>query len=143
MNHKFVYNDESEVNASAIGLDTGVENDVDADKLFLPDFAVMNGTSAGTKAECPSFMVDLSDLFPFLKVHQLPLYMINEPINIELTFHPTTKFRTQIADTDTTDIAMNIVQSQLKFCADYIFYGATDEMERYANANRDMSFSSI
>lgn len=141
MNHKFVYNDESEVNASAIGLDTGVENDVDADKLFLPDFAVMNGTSAGTKAECPSFMVDLSDLFPFLKVHQLPLYMINEPINIELTFHPTTKFRTQIADTDTTDIAMNIVQSQLKFCADYIFYGATDEMERYANANRDMSFS--
>jgi hypothetical protein len=83
----------------------------------------MNGTSAGTKAECPSFMVDLSDLFPFLKVHQLPLYMINEPINIELTFHPTTKLRTQIADSDTADIPMNIVQSELKFCADYIFYG--------------------
>jgi hypothetical protein len=141
MNHKFVYDTDSEVNASSYGLDVGVENDVDADKLFLPDWAVMNGTSAGTKAECPSFMVDLSDLFPFLKVHQLPLYMINEPINIELTFHPTTKQRTQIASTDTADIAMNIVQSELKFCADYIFYGASDEMERYANANRDMSFS--
>tara|TARA_R100001086_G_scaffold224207_1_gene142127 strand:- start:168 stop:1583 length:1416 start_codon:yes stop_codon:yes gene_type:complete len=138
MNHKFVYNDESEVNASSYGLDTGVENDVDTDKLFLPDWAVMN---ANAKTECPSFMVDLSDLFPFLKVHQLALYMINEPINIELTFHPTTKFRTQIANTDTADIPMNIVQSELKFCADYIFYGATDEMERYANANRDMSFS--
>jgi len=138
MNHKFVYNDESEVNASSYGLDTGVENDVDADKLFLPDWSVMN---ANAKAECPSFMVDLSDLFPFLKVHQLPLYMISEPINIELTFHPTTKLRTQIASTDTLDIPMNIVQSELKFCADYIYYGATDEMERYANANRDMSFS--
>jgi len=87
MNHKFVYDADSEVNASAYGLDVGVENDVESDKLFLPDWAVMNGTSAGTKAECPSFMVDLSDLFPFLKVHQLPLYMINEPINIELPFH--------------------------------------------------------
>ena len=138
LNHKFVYNTDSEVFASNIGLNTEVEPE--ANKLFLPDWATMD---AAKPAECPTYMIDLSDLFPFLKVHQLPLYMINEPINIELTFEPTTKFRTQIGTSDTVDIAMNIDRNELKFCADYIFYGASDEMERYANANKDMSFSFV
>ena len=142
LNHKFVYDPESNVNASALGLDTGLEPDATS-KTEVPDWAKMDGTSTAKKAECPSFMIDLSDLFPFLKVHQLPLYMINEPINIELTFHPTTKYRAQISSTDTADIEMNIVRSELKFCADYIYYGATDEMERFAAANRDMSFSFV
>ena len=97
-------------------------------------------------AECPSYMIDLSDLFPFLKVNQLPLYMISEPINVELTFHPTAAThnpRLQISSTDETDKPVNIVRDQLKFCADYIFYGATDEMERYAAANRNMNFSFV
>ena len=138
LNHKFVYDADNEVDAAAYGLDVGVENDTLSDKLLLPEWATMDATK---KAQCPSFMVDLSDLFPFLKVHQLPLYMIDEPINIELTFYPTTKHRAQIGTGDSVDVPMNIVQNELKFCADYIFYGATDEMERYANANRDMSFS--
>lgn len=143
MSHKFVYNASSIVNASALGLDTGVENDEAAGALFLPDALTMSGVNATKKAECPSFMIDLSDLFPFLKVHQLPLYMINEPINIELTFHPTTQFRAQIASGDTTDIEMKIDQNELKFCADYIFYGASDEMARYASANKDLNFSFV
>jgi hypothetical protein len=141
--HKFVYDDDGTiVNASAIGLDTGYELNGDG-KVFLPDALTMNGTSTAKKAECPTFMIDLSDLFPFLKVHQLPLYMMKEAINIELTFHPTTKFRAQIADTDTADIAINIDRNELKFCADYIFYGASDEMERYAMANKDLNFSFV
>lgn len=144
LNHKFVYNDESSTNASAIGLDTHVENDtLGGSDIRLPDMCVMGGTSAAKKAECPTYQIDLSDLFPFLKVNQLNLYMINQPINIELTFQPTTKFRAQIASTDTADIPMNIDRNELKFCADYVFYGASDEMERYANANRDMSFSFV
>jgi len=142
LNHKFVYNSESSTNASAIGLDPHVENDSGSD-LFLPDACIMAGTSAAEKAQCPTYMIDLSDLFPFLKVNQLPLYMIDQPINIELTFQPTTKFRAQIANGDTADIAMNIDQNELKFCADYIYYGASNEMERYANANKDMSFSFV
>jgi len=138
LNHKFVYNTDSEVFASNIGLNTDVEPE--ANNLFLPDWSTMDATEP---TECPTYMIDLSDLFPFLKVHQLPLYMINEPINIELTFEPTTKFRAQIGSGDTTDIAMNIDRNELKFCADYIFYGASDEMERYANANKDMSFSFV
>ena len=70
--------------------------------------------------------------------------MINEPINIELTFHPTTKLRCQVAGADpSTEQPINIVRDQLKFCADYIFYGASDEMERYASANKDLNFSFV
>jgi len=141
--NKFVYDgDGSIVNASSIGLDTGFERTA-GNNTLLPKALRMDGTSATTKSECPTFMIDLSDLFPFLKVHQLPLYMIKEPINIELTFHPTTKYRLQIGNGDTADVAVNIDRNELKFCADYIFYGATDEMERYANANKDLNFSFV
>jgi len=143
INYQWDYEDEGQSkDAFGFGLDVGVEADVgyDPKRTFLPDWAVSDGAKP---SECPSFGIDLSDLFPFLKLHQLPLYMINEPINIELTFHPTTKFRTQIASTDTADLPVNIVRDQLKFCADYVFYGATDEIERYANANKDLNFSFV
>lgn len=143
MANKFSYNASSIVQADSISLDTGIENDEGADALYLPDALTMNGVDDAGKKECPVFMIDLSDLFPFLKVHQLPLYMMKEAINIELTFQPTTKFRCQIASGDTADIEMEIDRNELKFCADYIFYGATDEMERYAMANKDLNFSFV
>ena len=138
MNNNFIYNDDSSIFADTVGLDNGVEyNGTD---LRSPNWAVMDGA---VPAECPSYMIDLSDLFPFLKVNQLPLYMIKEPINIELTFQPQHEHRIQVASTDTAAQATEIVRDQLKFCADYIFYGATDEMERYAMANKDMTFSFV
>jgi len=142
MNYEFEYETNNSKNADGIRLNVDVEPDIgfDPKNTFLPDWAVSDGAKTN---ECPSFGIDLSDLFPFLKLHQLPLYMINEPINIELTFHPTTQFRCQVASTDTADLPINIVRDQLKFCADYIFYGATDEMERYANANKDLNFSFV
>ena len=143
--HQFDYSDSGQNTADSYGLETGIEEKPETTQvdLKLPNWALMDGTSAAKKAECPSYSIDLSDLFPFLKVNQLPLYMIREPITIELTFQPTTKFRAQIGGGDTADIAMEIDRNELKFCADYIFYGASDEMERYAAANRDMSFSFV
>jgi hypothetical protein len=138
LNHGFKYNEESRCLADTYGIDNGVEYDGTA--LSMPDWYVMD---SGSKPECPSFAVDLSDLFPFLKVNQLPLYMINEPINIELTFHPTRDKRVQIGSGDTDQQTMNIVRDELKFCADYIYYGASDEMIQYQNANRDLSFSFV
>lgn len=143
MAHKFVYNGDDNQLAENVGLDTGYEEDADnGNRLFLPDAITMDGSKP---SEVPSFMIDLSDLFPFLKIHQLPLYMIKEPINIELTFHPTIKERCQIAGVGGigTEKEFHIKRDQLKFCADYIFYGATDEMERYANANKDLNFSFV
>lgn len=137
-NYQFYYDLGDNKLAENVGLDTGME--LDTDVKFLPDWAIMDGQA---KEECPSYMIDLSDLFPFLKIHQLPLYMIKEPINIELHFQPTTQHRCQIASTDTAGKEMFIVRNELKFCADYIFYGASDEMERYANSNKDLSFSFV
>jgi hypothetical protein len=138
LNHDFVYDDGSKALASTYGLDNGVA--VEGTDIKTPTWAKMDGANPD---ECPSYSIDLSDLFPFLKVHQLPLYMINEPIAIELTFQPTQKHRVQVASGQNTDKTCEIVRDQLKFCADYIFYGATDEMERFAQANGDLSFSFV
>jgi len=137
--HGFKYNDSSKVFADTYGLETGMEyNDADS-VLELPSWYQMD---TAAKNECPSFQIDLSDLFPFLKVNQLPLYMIKEAINIELTLQPVEGLRIQ---TDSADSGQdcNILSSDMKFCADYIYYGASDEMERYAAANPDLSFSFV
>jgi hypothetical protein len=140
LNHGFRYNDASDTLADDYGLDTGIEYDETDGDLELPDWYVMDGLKP---AECPTFQIDLSDLFPFLKVNQLPLYMIKEPINIELTFQPSVERRVQTQAAQTGAQAVEIVRDDLKFCADYIFYGASDEMDRYAAANQDLSFSFV
>ena len=137
------YNDESsDVLAADYGLDNGMES-VSRQELQQPTWAEMRGAKP---AESPTYMVDLSDLFPFLKVHQLPLYMIKEPINIELTFKDggATGGRVQgVAGDPGLGTMATIDRDELKFCADYIFYGASDEMARFAAANKDMSFSFV
>ena len=138
INHDFDYVDGSKARANGYSLDNGMS--FTGTELTQPSWADMNGNKP---EECPSYSVDLSDLFPFLKVHQLPLYMINEPIAIELTFQPTALHRIQISSSDTADEECEIVRDQLKFCADYIFYGATDEMDRFARENGDLSFSFV
>lgn len=144
MNHDFRYNAGSDVTASTYGLDNGYEyNESDTpgtQELSIPLWAEMDGDYP---AESPTFSIDLSDLFPFLKVNQLPLYMINEPINIELTFFPTASSRIQVDVSDDAGGEALIRRSDLKFCADYVFYGANQEMEQFQNANKDMSFSFV
>jgi len=140
VHHEFNYNRGSRSIAQTYGLDTGIEYESSNGDVELPDWYVMSGAKP---EECPTFQIDLSDLFPFLKVNQLPLFMMKEPINIELTFQPTVDKRVQIQSGETASTATEIVRDDLKFCADYIFYGATDEMERYAAANQDLSFSFV
>ena len=138
LNHDFKYDDGSKSLATDYSLDNGVA--FNGANLKTPTWARMDGSLPD---QCPSYSIDLSDLFPFLKVHQLPLYMINEPIAIELTFQPTQKHRVQIASGQGVLEDCEIVRNELKFCADYIFYGATDEMDRFAKANGDLSFSFV
>lgn len=140
MAHDFNYTLGSRFEATGYGLDNGLENVVGADTdKRIPEWLRI---STDDKTN-PTLAIDLSDLFPFLKVNQLPLYMIDEPINIELTFYPQKGERVQIKDGSTADILCEIVRDDLKFCADYIYYGATDEMERYANANPEINFSFV
>ncbi len=139
-NLNFQYEDGSVVNAESLVLDNGIEREDEDETVNVGAFARMDGASP---SESPTFAVDLSDLFPFLKVNQLPLYMIDEPINIELTFYPTVGERIQIGEGDSGSVPALIRRVDLKFCADYVFYGAGDEMTRYAAANQDMSFSFV
>ncbi len=136
--HSFVYDDKSRVVASKYGLDNGLE--YLGDELNTPSWAIMD---ANALTECPSYSIDLSDLFPFLKIHQLPLYLMKEVVTIELTFVPPKRARAQKIS-GTADSEVHIVRDELKFCADYVFYNESgDEMARYAEANKDMSFSFV
>lgn len=130
-------------NIAAVGVSVMTSRDPDDpdgtydehDCLQMP-FAIMDGANP---TESPSYAVDLSDLFPFLKVHQLPLYMMDEPVTIELTLRPPAEHRV-VKITGTAAQSFPVDRTELKFCADYIFYGATDEMERYAEANKVLTF---
>lgn len=135
--HGFDYDDDSRVTAAAYGLDNGVE--YLGNELNTPSWAIMDGSAP---AECPSYSIDLSDLFTFLKVHQLPLYLFKEQVTIELTFVPTQQQRAQIIS-GVVESDVHIVRDELKFCADYIYYGTGDEMARFAEAKKDMSFSFV
>jgi len=141
MNHDFTYTAGSRFDATGYGLSNNLEkNAVTNPNTDIPTWLRLDGSNP---AEAPSLSIDLSDLFPFLKVHQLPLYMISEPINIELTFYPQSGQRVQITDGATNGLDCEIVRDELKFCADYIFYGATDEMERYRSQNPEINFSFV
>lgn len=140
MSHDFNYTAGSRFEAGGYGLDNGLEQT----GLTNPDKLIPTWMKTGTdETKNPSFSVDLSDLFPFLKVHQLGLYLIDSPVVIELTFYPTVGQRIQIVEGTTEDIPCEIVRDELKFCADYIFYGATDEMERYRQQNPEINFSFV
>lgn len=103
-------------------------------------FAVMEGNK---NEEAPSFAIDLSDLFPFLKVHQLPLFTMNEPVTIELTLYPPVQGRCARVSETGSDQSHSINRNELKFCADYIYYGSGDEMEQWANQNKQLDFSFV
>ena len=137
MSHDYNYTAGSRFDATGYGLQTGLERATD--NVRVPGWLRNDATAP---AEAPNLAIDLSDLFPFLKVNQLPLYMIDEPINIELTFYPTEGQRIQCESGDSAG-SVEIVRDELKFCADYIFYGATDEMERFAQKNKEMNFSFV
>ena len=137
MNHAFDYDDGDARIAPDYTLDVGRDID-DDDRKMLP-FAIMDGANP---TQSPSYAIDLSDLFPFLKVHSLPLYMIDEPINIELTLRPVINHRV-VKITGTAEQSFVLDQNELKFCADYIYYGAGDEMEAFAQKNKQMSFSFV
>ncbi len=95
----------------------------------------------GSAAESPVYSVDLSDLFPFLATHSLPLYMIDQQMSIELHWSPMVNKRVILDAAATADGAFTIDRNELKFCADYIFYTDSDLMQRYADANPRIEFS--
>jgi len=98
------------------------------------------------------FSILIADLFPFLKMNQLPLFMLKEQVMIHLTFAPRTSLglglgggtSTRISTTngDLGDADATILRDDVKMVADYIFY-PQEMMAQYAQANANMSFSYV
>ncbi len=147
INHKFIFQ-ERENHASILnthqapyyGLDNGRDYSLDgadegANLLQLPFAKLENGRNA----ESPVFSIELSDLFPFLRVHSLPLYMIKEPLYIEIHWSPLSD---RVLTADGTAVqSVSIDTTELKFAADYIFYTDAGVMDRYAEQNPLLEFT--
>lgn len=146
MDHEFIYKQTGIASTSnnlagTYGLCNGREYSTGDGALLMKPFSIMNNSTATTIAESPVYQIDVSDLFPFLKQHQLPLYMFKEPLNIELTFQPSIGFRNFLSNGQTSNQAFLIDRNELKFCCDYLYFGDGQEMSDYAEQNKDLSFS--
>lgn len=147
MNNKFILRDATGVPSRQSAPTTGLANGRDyglsaagvegADLSSMP-FANMD---SALPAESPVYSLDLSDLFPFLKTHSLPLYMIDEPMYIELHWADLRSRALGRVGDASLGGNFTIDRNELKFCADYIFYTDGDAMERYAQANQTLEFS--
>ena len=159
-------NNESVFESDCITIDNGRDLDYSADTL--EDGAIpLNASCQPSKYvypwqnlnyndsedDQPVFSVLLADLFPFLKMNQLPLYMIDEQVTITLTFAAyggenasgVTSGRISVTsgqDDNTLRLDATIAQTQVKLIADYIFY-PQEMMLAYQQANRDMSFTYV
>jgi hypothetical protein len=128
-----------------------------------PAFATSQKLNAGA-GKRPTWQISISDLFPFLKVHQLPLYMMTEQISLELVLTQGNEAalaatpqrrgwlagnRSDRSDTGdnpvqagTTGLALSIDTSQTSMIADYIYY-PQEMMVSYAQANQTLQFQYV
>jgi len=146
VSHQFIYADGEDRQASSVGLDNGRE--YTGTNLLQQPFAKMSGlvdaSGYAHASESPVYSLDLSDLFPFLKIHQLPLFMIDQDVTIELTLTQQSVNRVSGATGD-GGLAENytIDRNELKFCADYLFWGNGDDMMKYKEQNSKQTFSFV
>ncbi len=151
MNHKFIFDaalaagpvpreaNESQFYGIDNGRDYHVAGGVEGALCEPMPFAQI---LAGSPTESPVYSIDLSDLFPFLKTHSLPLYMIEQQISVELHWAPTDDKRIQLSVAKTAATAdYKIDTAELKLAADYIYYTDGDIMDRYREANKSLEFS--
>ena len=145
MAHDFCYKndlngEQSNSNASTYGLKTHNENfciKTDGSGGILKPIDVIKTENA------PVFSVALADLFPFLRFNQLPLFMIDQQVSIELHFSNTALKKRCVANGQEgigTGQAFNMDLTQTKFIADYIYYD-NSMMDTWASQNRVLNWT--
>jgi len=132
-------NDIDDINASNLYIKNNLEPVADGAgaATLEPNIFIQNQNSA-------VFSVSVADLFPFLRFNQLPLYMIDQQISIELHFQPADTLRRCCFENtgETTGGIFEIDQTQTKFISDYIYYDG-DLMEQYRNQNKVMNWTYV
>lgn len=110
----------------------------------LPVFMIMDATKT---AESPVYSIFLSQLFPMLRTFQLPAYMIDEPIFIEITWQDKLSNlsganRSQLLCCDSAGdqgVEYDIDQNELKLIYDSITYDGS-VMSKYRQNNSNITF---
>lgn len=143
MNYEAVYNTSKSASttempntkAKAIGLSTGMyplAGDAN-DNVALPNYLLAQNT--------PVFQINLADLFPFLKMNQIPLYMLRDPLFVELTLvGANSKNRLSITSGETADVTYNVDLNNVHMLIDHIYYPPA-QMEAFAAANPQITLS--
>ena len=90
----------------------------------------------------PEMTVSLQELFPFLTQNQLPLFMMNEPVTIELFFSAAAQERLCLPESasDQTATSFTIDTTATQLVADYQNF-PQEMMEQYAQQNANLSFT--
>ncbi len=147
ISHEFRYDDATTTNGGvsndtrsfSYGLSNGKEyrNKTGASfAAMTPDLEVHQWADI---KNTPVFQIALSELFPMLKQTQLPLYMMQEQVSVELHFDPVNVNRCQ-AKNGVASVAYTVNQDELKLIADYIYY-PQEMMTAYANANQTITLN--
>ena len=139
INFGFEYNDEENTAADVIRLDVGRELDINnASDTTFPDYQLLKNQR--------EFQINLSSLFSFLKMNQLPLYLMREQVSIELHFTPlastlATSERVSVRGGETVSGAdIDIDLNSIRLISDHIFY-PTEIMDAFARQNSNMTMS--
>ena len=96
----------------------------------------------------PVYQVNLSDLFPFLRTSQLPLYMMTEPVTLEISWTAQDSTGNQMRraccedGATTTGTKININNTRVQMVADYLYY-PQQIMEQYRNQNPSLQFAYV
>ena len=139
INWGFEYNKEDNTTADSLRLDVGREIDRDnSDDTTFQDYQLLKNQR--------EFQINLSSLFSFLKMNQLPLYLMREQVSIELHFTPlastlasSERVSVRGGATDTgADIDIDL--DSIKLISDHIFY-PTEIMDAFARQNTNMTMS--
>ena len=166
INHQPIYDDrvanvvdKPPNSAKKVGLDVGRNPVVAAGggvgAFELLPFMKHDATSAQTIADAPVYSVYLSDLFPFLRFNQLPMFMLNEEVHIDITFTPQTTSlagaglsrrmcidATEGGTPANTVVSYSVNQDEVKLIYDSITYDG-DIMEQYAKQNQKLTFQYV
>ena len=132
-------------------IDNGREADglnyVDSHEVYYPNTWQMAKVSSNFDAtkDINLYQLALSELCPFLRHNQLPLYMIKEQVALELTFSDVgdtelSSHRASVKGGESSATAFPIDLKTIRLISDHIFY-PQELMLQYANANKVLNFT--
>lgn len=144
MHHDFAYETSNASSAS------NSDSEASAYTLSYGKYPSMNGLVQETQAklfqftaEKPTFMIDMRDLFPFFRAgHQLPLYLMNESIHVDLTFEQDPHRVVLSRDETNFGKAFNILEAECKLLQDIIVYDG-EVMESLKETHSDIAFTYV